>query len=393
MTFVHPVSASKSLRRRIKATLNLLALCLACVALTTQAAPIPKPPTLSAKNYILMDTTSGRVLAEKNIHEQVEPASLTKMMTVHVVLSELENNDITLTDEVLVSEKAWKTGGSRMFIEVGKKVTVEELLKGVIIQSGNDASVALAEYVAGSEEAFAELMNIHAKNLGMTDSFFVNSTGLPAEGHLTSAYDMAILANSTINKYPEFYAWYSEKEYTYNSIKQHNRNRLLWWDETVDGLKTGHTESAGYCLVASAKRKNMRLVSAVLGTSSDKERAQETQKILNYGFRFFETHTLYSAFQNLQLEPIFKGSRPKVSLGVEQDIAVTIARNDYSKLTPVFSIDSRIVAPVTKGQVLGEVTISLGEQTLAQAPLIALEDVPEGSFISKIVDQIKIWME
>ena len=393
MTFSLPDSAVVSTCRRMKNALRLVTLCGALFTLTVQAAQIPKAPSLAARNYILMDAASGRVLAEKNIHDTVEPASLTKMMTVHVVLTELENKNIALADEVLVSEKAWKTEGSRMFIEVGKKVTVEELLMGVIVQSGNDASVALAEYVAGSEDAFAELMNIHAKNLGMHDSFFVNSTGLPADGHLTSAYDMGILAISTINKFPDYYAWYSEKEFTYNNIKQHNRNRLLWWDETVDGLKTGHTESAGYCLVASAKRNNMRLVSAVLGTSSDKERAQETQKILNYGFRFYQTHTLYTAFESLKMHPVFKGSQREVSIGIEKDISVTIARNDYSKISPVISVDDRIVAPVSKGQILGEITISLGEQTLAKTPLIALEDIGEGNFISKMIDQIKIWIE
>lgn len=360
---------------------------------SAHAAPVPRAPTIAAKSYILMDTLSGRVIAETNMHEQVEPASLTKMMTVHVALSEIETGHISLTDEVVVSEKAWKTEGSRMFIEVSKKVTVEELLKGIIIQSGNDASVALAEYVAGSEDAFADLMNIHADKLGMTDSFFVNSTGLPAEGHLTSAHDMALLAIATINDYPDYYRWYAEKDYTYNSIKQHNRNRLLWWDETVDGLKTGHTESAGYCLVASAVRDEMRLVSAVLGTSGDKERATETQKLLNYGFRFFKTHTLYTTGQSLNQAPLLKGSRPKVSLGIAEDIAVTVPRNDFANISPVLNIDQHIVAPVQKGQVLGELVVSLNDETLATAPLVALEDVPEGSFFSKMIDQVKIWLQ
>ncbi|VAX02275.1 D-alanyl-D-alanine carboxypeptidase, partial [hydrothermal vent metagenome] len=259
------------------------------------ATLIPATPKIKAKGYLLIDFNSGRVLAEKKSGQRMEPASLTKMLSAYVIDHELAKGNISLDDEVRISEKAWRMEGSRMFIEVGKKISVEDLLKGVIIQSGNDATVALAEHVAGSEDAFVSLMNQHAAELGMLDSHFVNSTGLPHKDHYTTPRDLAKLAIALIRDYPTHYAWYSQKEFVYNDIKQYNRNRLLWRNKYVDGIKTGHTESAGYCLVASAERDGMRLISVVLGTRNDETRSSESQKLLTYGFRFFETHRLYKA--------------------------------------------------------------------------------------------------
>jgi len=256
--------------------------------------PVPAPPEVAAKNYLLVDVASGKVLAEKNADEKIEPASITKLMTAFVVYKEMEAGRLSMDDIVTISEKAWRMGGSRMYLEVGSKVPVHELLKGLIIQSGNDASVALAEHIAGTEDAFVQLMNQHAVELGMNDTHFVNCTGWPDKQHLTTARDIAKLAIAIIHESPEHYSWYAEKEFTYNNIKQYNRNKLLWRDDSVDGIKTGHTESAGYCLVSSALRDDMRIVSVVLGTDSEKARANVSQALLNYGFRFFESHTLYN---------------------------------------------------------------------------------------------------
>ncbi|MCF6254444.1 MAG: D-alanyl-D-alanine carboxypeptidase, partial [Thiomicrorhabdus sp.] len=266
---------------------------------TAKPYVIPSPPSIAAKSFLLIDFNSGHVLAEKNSNQRVEPASLTKIMTGYVVINELKNDNISMDDMVTISHKAWKMPGSKMFIEVGKQVSVRDLIKGMVIQSGNDASVALAEMVAGSEEVFAQLMNKYATSIGMTNTHYVNATGLPHKDHYTSAHDLALLTKALITEFPEEYKWYSEKKFTFNGITQYNRNKLLWQDPTVDGLKTGHTNSAGYCLVASALRDETRLISVVLGATGAEKRVQETQKLLNYGFRFFETHKLYSAEQRL----------------------------------------------------------------------------------------------
>jgi len=360
-----------------------------------QAAPslIPSPPRLAASGYILMDYQSGQVLAESNADERMEPASLTKMMTAYAVFRELQGGNIHLDDKIRVSEKAWRMKGSRMFIEVGSKVSLEELLKGMIIQSGNDASVALAEYVAGSEDAFVALMNGHAADLGLNGTRFMNSTGLPHEEHYTTPRDMAHLAVSLIREFPEYYKWYSEKKYTYNNISQSNRNLLLYRDESVDGVKTGHTESAGYCLVASAKREEMRLISVVMGTNSEKARAQESQKLLNYGFRFFETHRLYAADETLKQMRIWKGSTESLPLGLSEELYVTVPRGQYQDLKASVSVDKNIIAPASKGQAFGTVNINLGEKMLAQRPLVALQDVEEGSLWQQVTDQIMLMFQ
>lgn len=357
------------------------------------AAPalIPSPPQVSAKSYILMDATSGEVIVEHNSDLQLPPASLTKMMTAYIVENEIAQGRINLYDEVPVSVKAWKTGGSKMFIKEGTKVLLEDLLKGVIIQSGNDASIALAEYVAGSEGAFADIMNQQALALGMVNSSFENATGLPSDNHFSSAADLARLALAIIKDHPDLYALYSEKYFTYNNIRQPNRNRLLWRDKSVDGMKTGHTEEAGYCLVASAVRDDMRLISVVMGTSSEDARAKETQKLLNYGFRYYQTHDLYQAGESLTESRVWGGSFDAFQLGLAEKVVVTIPRGQKNDLDATLSIDPVIKAPVEVGQEYGRLVVKLGEEVVVDQPLVALDAVPEGGFFKRIWDMIKLF--
>jgi D-alanyl-D-alanine carboxypeptidase (penicillin-binding protein 5/6) len=362
------------------------------LAQTATAAPalVPAPPQLAARAWLLTDYHSGVTLAEHNSHARIEPASLTKMMTAYVVLYEMANGSIKPEEKVRISEKAWRMKGSRMFVEVNSRVSVDELLKGMIIQSGNDASVALAEHVAGSEDAFVELMNQHARSLGMNETRFSNSTGWPNPEHYTTVHDLAILARALIRDFPEHYGWYKVKEYTYNNIRQFNRNRLLWLDERVDGIKTGHTESAGYCLVASAKQNDMRLISVVVGTGSEKARANASRKLLNYGFRFYETFLLHKAGEPLKEMRIWKGASETVPLGLEEDLYLTIPRGQRRKIKASMTIDSMLIAPARQGQQYGTVNIMLGEEELASRPLVALQDVPEGGLWRKLVDSIKL---
>lgn len=362
-------------------------------AATAQASFVPDAPGVNARGFILTDHDSGQTLTESNADERLEPASLTKLMTAYVVFSELSAGHIALGDQVLVSEKAWRMPGSRMFIEVGTRVSVEELLKGMIIQSGNDASVALAEHVAGSEDAFADLMNEYARRLGLQGSHFVNATGLPDPEHYTTARDMARLASALIRDFPEHYAWHAQKSYTYNDITQHNRNRLLWRDESVDGLKTGHTEAAGYCLVASAKRDEMRLIAVVMGTDSEEARARESQKLLSWGFRFFETHRLYAAGQPIKEMRIWQGEVEQLPLGLQQDLYVTVPRGQYDKLNATMTLTRQLTAPATRGETFGTVRVTLGEQALAEQPLLALRDVAEGSLWQQARDAVLMMFE
>ncbi len=363
--------------------------------LNTHAAPkiIPKAPAIAAKSYILIDYNSNKIIAQNNADMAVAPASITKVMTAYVVFAELEQGNIQLSDLVTVSKKAWKTPGSRMFIKVNTKVSIQDLLQGMIIQSGNDASVALAEHIAGSEDTFAALMNQHAQELGMESSYFINSTGLPDPAHKTSAHDLAILARTLIQRFPQYYKWYSTKEFTYNNITQPNRNKLLWRDNSVDGMKTGYTEDAGYCLLSSAKRDNMRLVSVVLGTKSTNARAQESQKLLNFGFRFYESHVLYPRGKALKNVRIFKGSRAQLPVGVAKDMAVTIPRGQYKNLKPSININTPLVAPVSKGQQLGSVEIKLDGKLLISSPLVALTTIDEGSLWQQAKDSALMMLE
>ncbi len=356
--------------------------------ISSAALPVPAPPEVAAKNYLLIDFASGKVLAEKNADEQIEPASITKLMTAYVVYKELDEGRLNMDDMVDISEKAWRMGGSRMYLEVNSSVSVHDLLKGLIVQSGNDASVALAEHIAGTEAAFVQLMNQYAKQLGMDSTNFENCTGWPDEKHLTTARDIAKLSVAIIRDFPEHYAWYAEKEYTYNDIKQYNRNKLLWRDETVDGLKTGHTESAGYCLVSSALRSDMRVVSVVLGTDSEKSRASVSQAILNYGFRFFESHTLYDEGEVLSRPRIWKGEFETLTVGLSKALAITIPRGAYDKLDATMDIDKNIQAPITKGQPVGVVKVSLDGDVLQSVPLVALESVAEGSLFQIAKDYV-----
>ncbi len=355
--------------------------------------PMPAAPTLGANSYILIDYNSGDVLVESNPDMPVEPASITKVMTSYVVFTELAGGNIKLDDLVNVSETAWRTGGSRMFIEPLMEVTVEQLIKGMVIQSGNDASVALAEHLAGSEDAFAGLMNHYAQQLGMTNSHFMNSTGLPHEQHYTTARDVALLSVALIADFPEYYRWYSEKEYSFNNIRQHNRNNLLWRDPAVDGLKTGHTQAAGYCLAASAKRDGMRLVSVVLGSNSESSRVSESQTLLNYGFRFYETVQLYKAGQELAQGKVWKGEGEQIRLGIENELFVTIPRGRYDDLDAQVEMLPELIAPIAEGMEVGQISIRLEDKEITSRALIALESISEAGFFGRTWDGMSMWFD
>ncbi|HET6604436.1 MAG TPA: D-alanyl-D-alanine carboxypeptidase family protein [Xanthomonadaceae bacterium] len=357
------------------------------------ATPIPDAPQLSARSYVLMDFATGRVLAERDASARVEPASLTKMMTSLIVFEEIDAGRLGLDTPVTISEKAWRTGGSKMFVEVGKQVTVSDLLMGLIVQSGNDATVALAEQVAGSEDAFAQMMNAAAAKLGMTDTHFVNADGLPDPEHYTTARDMALLSHALIAQHPEAYEWYAVREFTFNGITQHNRNSLLWREAGVDGIKTGHTEGAGYCLAASAVRDDMRLIAVVMGAASEKIRAQEALSLLNYGFRFFESHTVYAAGTEVAAPPIWKSELDTLPLGVAEPLVVTIPRGRYQALQASMDLPRQLVAPVAKGARVGSVNLTLGGEPVASAPLVALAEAPEAGFFGRLVDGFWMWWE
>jgi serine-type D-Ala-D-Ala carboxypeptidase (penicillin-binding protein 5/6) len=358
-----------------------------------QSKPVPAPPVIGSKSYLLIDARTGQVLAENQPDERVAPASLTKLMTAYVVFQALANQQVGLDDTVTISEKAWRTGGSRMFVEVGNQVAVRDLLLGMIVQSGNDASVALAEHIAGTEEVFAEMMNQAAASVGMTASHFVNSTGLPDEAHYSTARDLASLAQAIVRDFPEYYKWYSVKEFTWNDITQPNRNNLLWRDSSVDGMKTGHTEDAGYCLISSAKRDGMRIIAVVLGTSSAKARTDGSQALLNYGFRFFETRLLYEAGKPVTSARIWKSANEYSNLGVLEDVYLTIPRGSYDSLEMVRNIPAMLEAPVAAGQPVADFTVSLNGNTLLTEPLRALEDNPEGSLWQRARDSVSLWFE
>ncbi|WP_417598417.1 D-alanyl-D-alanine carboxypeptidase family protein [Oceanospirillum sp.] len=363
------------------------------LSVTAQAALIPAPPKLAAKSYILIDADSGRVLVEHNADKQLPPASLTKMMTAYLVESEVSKGNLSPEDKVRVSVKAWKAPGSRMFIKEGDFVVIEDLLKGIIIQSGNDASIAVAEHIGGSEEAFADLMTQHAQMMGMKNTQFLNATGLPGKGHYSTAHDLAILANHIIKDFPDLYSVYSQQYFTYNGIRQANRNRLLWRDKSVDGLKTGHTDEAGYCLVSSAKRGDMRLISVVMGTSSEEARARESQKLLAYGFRYFETLEPYSAGTVLNEPKVWGGQQPDVKLGIRENLNITIPRGQAKRLTAKLNVNKVIKAPVTEGQSMGVLQVSLDGEVLAERPLVALESVEQGGFFKRLWDSIVLFFK
>ncbi len=369
----------------------------AIIGLTTAASHaqviIPSPPTVNAKGHILIDYTTGKVLSESNADIQLEPASLTKMMTSYIIGYELKAGNINNADMVQISENAWAKNfpdSSKMFIEVGKTVSVEDLNRGIIIQSGNDACVAMAEHVAGSESAFADLMNAHAERLGMNDSHFVNSHGLSSAEHYTTPRDMSKLAVALIRDVPEEYALYSEKSFTFNGIKQYNRNTLLWDNSlNVDGIKTGHHSSAGYSLITSATKGDMRLISVVMGTESERARKVENKKLLNYGFRFFETITPYQAGKVFATQRIWLGDKEEVKLGILQSAPITIPRGQRKNLEASFELDKELEAPIKKGDVVGKLYINLADEQVTTYPLVALEEVAEGGFFSRMLDMVK----
>lgn len=368
-------------------------LTLSCWSIAARAGEPAEALQIAAKAYILIDADSGQVVAEQRADDKVEPASLTKLMVAHIVFSELKAGRLKLTDTALVSEKAWRTPGSRTFLDVNSRVSIETLLLGMIVQSGNDATVTLAEHLAGSEVAFAVTMNQHARQLGMLNSSFKNGSGLPDKDHYTSARDLALLTRSLIHDFAEYYPWYSRKEFTYNKITQTNRNLLLYRDSSVDGVKTGHTETAGYCLISSAKRGDMRLISVVLGTKSEAARAQESQTLLNYGFRAFETHRLYEANARLATARIWKGESEELPLGLQQALYVTIPRGQYPNLKANVNLPTPVMAPVEQAQALGNVVISMNGKPFVERTLIALQPVAAGSFMQRTVDNIKLWFE
>jgi D-alanyl-D-alanine carboxypeptidase (penicillin-binding protein 5/6) len=344
------------------------------------------PPDIEARAYILQDFHSGEILVEKNADKAVEPASLTKLMTAYIVFNQLQVGKIKLTDKVKISKAARGMRGSRMYLEVNSLVTIKELLKGMIIQSGNDASIALAEHVAGNEEEFASLMNKTAERLGLTNTHYTNSTGLNDAQHYSSARDVAKLAYFLIRDFPEFYRWYSQKEFTYNNISQHNRNTLLRRDPSVDGMKTGYTKAAGYCLAASAKRNNMRLISVVLGTENQKARTIMSKKLLDYGFRAFKTYPLYRAYHALSSERVWKGDITQLKLGLKEAFYITVPRGQYSKLRATLYIDKYITAPVTALKSYGSLKIRLDDQIILERPLVALSSVEKGSVGKRLID-------
>ncbi len=346
----------------------------------------PASPNIDAKGYILIDANSGKVLAEKNPDMRMAPASLTKLMSLYIISGALKSGSIHLDDKVRISTKAWRTGGSRMFVKVNDEVPAKDLIQGIAVASGNDASVAMAEYVAGTEEAFASMMNTQAKTLGMNSSHFMDSTGLPNPNHYSTPRDFATLARALTQVYPEDYKYFSEKWFTFNGIRQPNRNRLLWRYQYADGLKTGHTDDAGYCLVASAIKDKMRLISVIMGSPSDNARTEDSIRLLTYGFRFFETHKLYDGKKALAEARVWKGDDKQISLGFEDDWYATLPAGQSKNMQHVIKLNEPIVAPIVKGQVCGSIDVVLNNQVVASKPLVALTNDPKGSIFRRAAD-------
>ena len=362
------------------------------------ATPTPPPPTLDATSWLLMDYATGQVLLDGNADARVEPASITKIMTSYVVSAELAHGKIHMEDPVTISENAWRSGGagtdgSTSFLELNSQVPLKQLLYGMIIQSGNDAAIALAEHPAGSEELFATLMNQYAAQLGMTGTHYVDASGLPNANHYTTAHDVALLSRALIRDFPDEYAIYKIKDFEWNGIKQHNRNTLLWRDSSVDGIKTGHTSSAGFCLATSALRGEQRLIAVVMGAKSEKARADANQELLNYGFRFFESHKLYTTSKPLATPELWKGAAPTVALGVAEDVVVTLPRGRYADLKASMDLPARLIAPLQKGQAVGSLKVELDGKTLVERPIVVLEEAVEGGFFKRMVDGVMLWFE
>ncbi|MGA7802297.1 MAG: D-alanyl-D-alanine carboxypeptidase family protein [Gammaproteobacteria bacterium] len=357
------------------------------------AIPVPSPPQIPAHAYVLMDYSTWQVLAAHNAHKHEVPASLTKLMVAYIVFRELNAGRIHLDDKVTISKKAWRTGGSRMFLQVGTKVPVNKLIEGMIVDSGNDATVTLAQHVAGTTGAFVEFMNSTAKQLGMKDTHYSDVDGLPIANHYSTPYDLALLTRDLLRDFPQYYHYFKLGHLTYNHITQYNRNKLLWRDSSVDGLKTGYTKAAGYCLTASAKRGDMRLISVVMGTDSENARVAQSEALLNWGFRFYKTHTVYQADKAIIQAKVWKGASDTVSLGPARDIKVTVARGHYAQIKPVVKVDKHIMAPIKQGTSYGTITLSLDGKVLAQAPLVALGDIKEGAWWKRIEDDALLYFK
>jgi D-alanyl-D-alanine carboxypeptidase (penicillin-binding protein 5/6) len=370
---------------------RVLAAYLAVAPIAVAFADAPRPPAVDAHAWLLIDASSGQPIASRNPDERIEPASLTKLMTAYVAFAALKSNALALSQRVPVSERAWRAGGSRMFIEPRKPVTVEELLHGMVVQSGNDACIALAEAVAGSEEAFTERMNREAQRLGMKNTHFTNSSGLPEAAHYSTASDLALLAGALIRDYPEYYKLYSEREYRYNNITQQNRNRLLWLDPNVDGLKTGYTESAGYCLIASAKRGPRRLLSVVLGAGSDRLRAQDSQTLLNFGFLSYDGVRLFEKGQPISTLSVWKGRSPALRAGPATDLFVTVPKGTADKLKAELVSQQPLLAPLAAGQRVGTLRVLYEDKPLAEYPVVALESVAVAGFFGRAWDSVRLW--
>ena len=352
--------------------------------------PMPPAPDVAAKSYILTDFYSGQTLIQQNADQRIEPASLTKLMTAYITFSAIKQGRIGGTQTLPVSEKAWRTEGSRMFIDLKTPVTVNELIRGMIVQSGNDACITLAEGIAGSEATFAQMMNQEAARMGMKNTHFVNSTGLPDPQHYTTARDLSLLASAIIRDFPEYYPLYSIKEYRYNNISQPNRNRLLWLDPNVDGMKTGHTESAGFCLITSAKRSNRRLISVVLGTASDNARTMESQKVLNYGFQFFDSVRMYAKGQTVASLRAWKGSQNTLKAGFQEDAYVVVPKGQYARLKVSMTSTQPLLAPIKIGQKVGTIKLTLDDKPVAELPLVSLEEVGVANIFGRAWDSIKL---
>lgn len=384
---------SKSLVQRL---IFVLMLCITSAVMATPPLPfipIPAEPQLAAKSYVLQDNLSGKIIASKEPDQRLEPASLTKMMTVYVIDQELKAGRLTPDKMIRISEKAWRAEGSRMFVQVDTEVPLSDLIKGIIIQSGNDASIAVAEQVAGTEEGFAQLMNHYAEQLGMNNTHFMNATGLPDPNHYTTARDMATLAHALIIEFPDSYKIYSDKEFFFNNIKQINRNKLLWRDPSVDGIKTGHTDTAGYCLVASALRDNMRLNAVIIGADSDNARVEQAQQLLNYGFRFYTTKNLITAEKPVATTTVYQGRNSEISGGVLNDFYITVPQGQQAALNTQIQMNTMLKAPIERGQKIGTLTVTLNNDVVAEQPIVALETVERGNIWQRFIDWIKLFFK
>ena len=362
-----------------------------CIDLAAQSM-VPQAPKLDLSSYILLEASTNTVLAEFNSDNQIAPASMTKVMSGYVIADQIASGAISLDDEVLISEKAWKTGGSKMFIEAGKRISVKDLLSGIIIQSGNDATIAMAEHVAGSEEGFVDFMNAYAAELGLSNSLFQNSTGFSDPNHFTSAKDLANLTKALINKFPDHYATYREKDFTFGGIRQLNRNKLLWRDDSVDGVKTGHTDSAGFCLISSAKRNDMRLIAVVAGSPSENDRLTASQRLLEYGFRFFATQKLVTQNTKVTSAKVWGGQTSEVSLGSQEDLYLTLPRSEFNNIKANYKFKNNIQAPIEIGQIIGSIEFTSNDRVVLSAPLVAIESVESKGFFGRLIAKLIYWI-